>query len=572
MSSEQSFMKAAFFGVVAEDLLFPFPSLAESEQDTLRAVLDRVRRALADTDSTQIDRERRIDEPTIERSRAAGLFGLVIPARYGGLGLTNFGCARVAQELGARDPSVALFLLTHNAIGARSLLSFGNDEQKQRYLPRLARGESVAAFALTEQASGTDAGTIRTHAELDPATGNYLLGGEKPWVTNGAEAELFTVFARTSRPDEGHKPRLTAFLVERGAGVSTGERLETLGVRGVSVTPLNLDGVTLGKEAVLGDAGRGYRVAVAVLNDARIALAASNFGQARALLDRTVRHVAKRRSFGRAIGEFPIIKDKIAKMMSDCYAVESMIYSTAALADQGVEDYSLESAICRVASVESLWRVVNESLHVVAGRGYVAGDGFERSLRDARVGFVLDGTNETLRCFIALAGLRGPGSRLEEVESAMLEPLKGFGLLRRFAPRRVREALRRERLTRASPLLGREAVMFEECVDALQEASLRVLREHGREIAEIQYAQKRLANVAIDLYALAACLARTTLALDNRGETGARRELDLTTMFASAAHARMKSHLKRLFTNDDELRKLIAARAYTDGGYPFEVV
>ncbi len=572
MSKEQSFMKAAFFGVVAEELIFPFPGLSTEEKQNLHSLVDQLRRfSEAEVDAAEIDCERAVSERVLSGITELGLFGLGVPEQFGGVGLGHTAHARVIQELAAVDASLALMLATHGAIGVRSLVSFGTDEQKQKYLPRLASGELLAAFALTEHASGTDAATIRTEARFDEAAGVWRLNGTKPWVTNGDKAGLITVFARTSRPDQGHKPRLTAFLVERGKGVESGRRHMTLGVRGAGVTPVHFDDVELGPEDVLGEPGKGYKVAMAVLNDARLVLSASMFGQARAIVNRIVSHVQERRSFGRVIGEFPILKDKIAKMMADAFAVESMTYLTTGLADRGVEDYSLESSICRVASVEALWRVVNEAMQIVAGRGYVEPDSLERHLRDARVGFVVDGTNETLRCFIALSGLRGPGEKLGEVESAMYEPLKGFGLLRRFAPQKLREALRRERLTRAHPLLAREAVMFEEATDELHQGAMRALRDHGREIAEMQYTQKRLANVAIDLYALAACLSRASAAIESRGEGGAQREIDLCTMFATAAQGRMRAHLARLEHNDDELRKAIASRAYTDLGYPFDV-
>ncbi len=564
-------MKAAFFGVVAEDLIFPYPTLPDAEAKTVHELSAGITRALEPSDPAEIDRSREIPEPVLESLRKAGAFGTYMSKDVGGAGLSVLGATRIAQDVAEHNPAIALMLLTHGAMAARAIGLYGTDEQRKRYLPDLASGRISSAFALTEHASGSDAATTRTQAMRDGSSKGYVLDGEKSWVSNGGRAGLYTVFARTNRADEGHKPALTAFVVPRGEGVSVGEHHRTLGVRGLGVTPVRFEGVALSDDQVIGDVGKGYRVAMAVLNDARIALAAVSFGQARSLLNKIVHHVEHRRSFGRAIGEFPIIKDKVAKMMAECYAVESMVYLTAGLADRNVEDYSLESAICRVASVESLWRVVNEALQVVAGRGYVEGGGFERALRDARAGFVFDGTNETLRCFIALSGLRGPGERME-MDSALLEPLKGFGLLRRFAPQKLREALRRERVAKAHPLLSRESVFFEEAVTEFHAAATRALKEHGREIAEMQYTQKRLANVAIDLYALAACLSRTSMAIESRGESGARRQIDLTTMFASGAQSRMRAHLRRSEHNDDELRKLIAARTYTDGGYPFDVI
>ena len=325
-------------------------------------------------------------------------------------------------------------------------------------------------------------------------------------------------------------------------------------------------------DAILGEVGRGFRVAMEVMTDARVALSAWLFGQLRSLVSWSVARVQDRRSFGRVIGEFPIVKNKVAKMLADAFAIESMTFLTAGLIDNGVEDTSLESSLTRIAASEALWRTANEAMQIAGGSGYGTALPLERRLRDARGGLVVDGTNETLRCFVALSGLRAPGERLAGVERAMVEPVKGFGLLRDFALRKVRGAIRRERMTRAHPLLGREAVMFEEGTDALQRAAERALRDHGREIAEVQQAQLRIANVVMDLYALAACIARTTLAIEERGESGARREIDLTSMFAAAARARMEENLARLEHADDALRKAIVSRTYTDGGYPFDVI
>lgn len=567
---EQSFMKALFFGVVPEDLVFPYPQLAPAERQETRRLVSEARRFLdGAADPDRIDRTRAIPDELLDGLRRIGLFGMGIPTEHGGLGLSATAQARVIEEVAAVDASLALTLLAHVAIGTRGLLLFGTEEQKRQLLPALASGERIAAFALTER-SGSDAGGIRCRVAPDPAGGQRIVG-EKPWVTNGKIADLITVVARTSRLDEGEKPRLTAFLVDKGAGVHPGPRHETLGVRGADVSTLQLD-VVVPDDRVLGEGGKGFKVAMAVLSEARPALSAAMVGQAKTIVNQTVELLGSRRSFGRVIGEFPILKEKISKMMSDLYAIESMTYLTTGLADRGIEDCSLESAICRVASSEALWRVVNEAMQVAAGGGYLSTSPLGRQMRDARAGFVLDGTNEILRCFVALSGLRGPGMRLSEVVGAMNEPVKGFGLLRDFALRKVREAFRRERVTRSHPLLAREAVIFEEITDELSRVAHRALRDHGAEIAEMQYTQMRIANVAIDLYALVACLSRTTLAIEQRGESGASRQIDLTTMFARAANARMQQNLARLEHNDDELRKAIAARTYTDRGYPFDVL
>jgi len=197
---------------------------------------------------------------------------------------------------------------------------------------------------------------------------------------------------------------------------------------------------------------------------------------------------------------------------------------------------------------------------------------YERTLRDSRINLIFEGTNEILRCFVALSGMQGPGKELADVVRAMREPIKGFGLLSDFAVRKARTTLRRERMTRAHPVLSKEAVIFEEYTSELMKNVDKVLRKHGREIAEMQYTQKRVAEMAIDLYAVAACLSRTTRAIEKRGEEGARREIDLTTIFVANAEQRLAEIVRSFDKNDDELRKSVAARTYTDGGYPFDVI
>jgi acyl-CoA dehydrogenase family protein 9 len=237
-----------------------------------------------------------------------------------------------------------------------------------------------------------------------------------------------------------------------------------------------------------------------------------------------------------------------------------------------VEDYSVEIAICKEYGSEALWRVVNETLQIAAGIGYMQEYPYERMLRDSRINLIFEGTNEILRCFIALSGMQGPGKALAEVAMAMREPIKGFGLLTDFAIRKARSALGRERLTMHHPLLNREAVLLEEYTADLAKSVEKVLRKHGKNIAEMQYTQKRAADMAMDLYAIAATVARTTRAIHKRGEEGARRELDLTSIFVGLAEKRLADNVAAFDKNDDELRKDVAAKTYTDGGYPFDVI
>jgi acyl-CoA dehydrogenase family protein 9 len=570
--SKESFLKSLFSGVIPDGVVFPWPELPVAAADTLHLLLDAVRKFCAQrVDSALIDRQYAIDPSVLQGLRELGVFGLAVPKEHGGLGLSQTAYARVIQELAAADASVALTVGAHQSIGLQALLLFGTEEQRRRFLPRLASGESLAAFALTEPGAGSDAAAIQTRAV--PTEGGYLLSGSKLWVTNGGLADLFTVFARTSSPEEGAKPRITAFLVERSERVRIGPNERKLGIRGTSTTPVFFDDAFVPEANVVGEKGRGFKVAMEVLSSGRLGLAAGCIGQCRTLLRLSTERAQERRAFGRPIGEFGFVKDKISRMLSELFALESMVYLTTGLVDGGAGDFSVESAACKVFGSETLWRVANEALQIAAGVGYMEGFPYERLLRDARIHLVFAGTNEILRAFIALSGMQGPSLELAEVSKAMREPIKGFGVLSDIAVRKARSALgRRERMVGAHPVLAGEAVIFEEYVQELAKATSKVLRRHGKDIAEMQYTQRRVADVAIDLYAIAAVIARTSRVIERRGEEGARREIDHTAIFVAQAEKRLAANVASFDRNDDELRKAIASRAYVDGGYPFDVV
>lgn len=571
-SGEQSFMKALFHGVISEEMIFPYPEMKAEERETVRLMLDSIHKFMeSSVDSKKIDREHVIPPEVLTGVRQLGLFGLSIPEQYGGLGLTTTAYARVMEEVAALDPSIAVTIGAHQSIGLKAILLFGTEAQKKKYLPRLATGEQLAAFALTEPSAGSDAASIQTRADLAQDGEGYVVNGSKIWITNGAFADVFTVFARTSA-EEGAKPRITALIVERGKGLTNGPNEEKMGIRGSSTTEIFFDDVKVPAGNVLGEAGRGFKVAMEVLNSGRLGLAAGCVGTSKRLIGMAVERTQERKAFGRTIGDFGMIKDKIARMSCETYALESMTYLTTALIDGGVHDYSLESAICKVFGSETLWMVVNETLQIAAGIGYMAEYPYERMLRDARINLIFEGTNEILRAFISLAGLQGPGHQLSEVARAMREPIKGFGLLSDFAIQRARSALGRERVDRVHPVLRKESVIFEESVTALARETMRVLRKHGKDIAEKQFVQKRLAEVAMDLYGLAAVLSRTTKIVEQRGEDGARRELDLAAGFAIIAQERLRGRLDRMEREDDELLKQIAESAYESGGYRLDTV
>jgi acyl-CoA dehydrogenase family member 9 len=568
-----SFMKSIFHGVIEESLIFPYPEMGEEERETVSMILDNVRRfGETEVDAVKIDAEHAIPPALLDKMKEMGLFGLSIPEEHGGLGLSATAYARVIQEVAAIDSSLAVTIGAHQSIGLKALLLHGTDAQKAKFLPKLATGERVAAFALTEPGAGSDAASITTRAELSEDGESYLLNGSKIWITNGGFADVFTVFARTSAPDEGVKPRITALLVERGEGLTNGPNEEKMGIRGSSTTEIFFDDVRVPAENVLGEPGRGFKVAMSVLNSGRLGLASGCLGSIKRLIQMSADRAGERKAFGRPIAQFGMIQEKIARMSAEAYALESMTYLTTGLIDAGVADYSLESAICKVYGSETLWYVVNETLQIAAGIGYMTEYPYERLMRDARINLIFEGTNEILRAFIALAGMQSPGKQLAEVAKAIREPIKGFGLLREFAVQKARGYVLRERVERVHPILAREAVIFEEGSAKIAQAVEQALRKHGRDIAEQQFVQKRIAEAAIDLYAVASVLSRTTRAIERQGEKGAQRELHLATAFCTLAQARLDERLNDMERDSDELLKEVATQTFQDGGYAFDVI
>jgi acyl-CoA dehydrogenase family protein 9 len=568
--ADESFMKGLFGGVVADAVIFPYPEPSRGEADELHAFLESFRRYAPSIDPARIDRDEVIPPEVMRGLREIGAFGLTVPKALGGTGMRMSAYARAVQEIASVDATLAMTLSAHGSLGVAAIQLFGGRELAARWLPRLASGERLAGFALAELGAGSDAASIQTRAELDGD--DFVLTGDKAWVTNGGNADVFVVFARTSPADEGAKPRLTAFVVERGPGVSSGPNEAKLGVRGASTTSVSFDHVRVPRDQVLGEVGRGFKVAMEVLTHARLSLASSCLGAGKRLLRMSVERVSARKAFGRTISEFGLVRDKIAQMTSELFALESMVYLTTGLVDAGSTDFAVESAICKVFGSETLWRVANEAQQIAGALGYMRTQPWERLLRDARIAMVYQGTNEILRCFIALSGMQGPGRSLSEVSKAMREPIKGFGLLSDFAVRKARSALGRERLSKAHPVLAREAVLFEEYTGQLGKSVDNVLRRHGKNIAEMQYTQKRVADVAVDLYAIASVISRTSRSIERRGEEGSRREMDLASVFVSSARRRLAENIAAFEENDDELRKAIAQRTCTDGGYPLDVI
>lgn len=556
-----SYAKALFSGVINDDLVFPYPA---DRDPAFEEWLEDLRRFLeAKIDAATFDREGELPEGVIEGLAERGVFGVWVPREYDGLGFSQSQFARVMGLITEHDASLTVTLGGHLSIGIKGIHLFGTEEQKRRWLPPCARGETFASFALTEPEHGSDVVHMESRAEIDD--GMWVLRGHKYWIGNAHRAGVITTFAQTPVERNGKTmDRITAFVVQGDdQGLEVG-RLWTddkLGIRASTQAELFFRGLRLDVDRVLGRPGQGFSVAMHVLNGGRIGLAAGAVGGMRTVLRDAALYAASRRQFGRPIAEFDLVRGKLARIRLDAWVAEAMVRLTAALMDKGHVDYSLESAMCKVFASEAAWRAADDALQVAGGRGYMNDRPFERYLRDARILRIFEGTNEILRTFIALAGMERLGDYLENVGHAMREPIREIGVLSAFAFHRIRDAIgaRRASVEVADPLVG-PLRYLERFVGMLHHGAETLIRRHKERVVEEQFQLARLADIAIDCYALTAAISRAQSEIEAHGARGAQEAIDHVRQFSREAGARIERAAAWIEENRDERLRRIAAR------------
>jgi acyl-CoA dehydrogenase family member 9 len=565
-------IKTLFTGHVPEDTVFPFPEVSPEEREVVSTFLGSFRDfAKAHIDPSRIDKEHRIPPEVVSGLAEMGAFGMIIPEAYGGYGFSSAAYCRVTEEIGKTDASLGILIGGHQSIGLKGLILFGTEEQKKKWLPRLATGEMIAAFALTEPEAGSDAASIRTTADYDPATDTFLLNGTKHWISNGGFAEFFTVFAKDIKLDakDEHR-RITAFVVTKDlGGVEPGPEEKKLGLKGSSTVPIELKNVRVPAANVLGERGHGFKIAVEILNTGRTSLGAGCVGGSKRMIALAAAQATQRRQFQTRIADFEIIRAKFARMVVNTYALESMVYLTAGLIDRGLADYSIEGACCKVFGTESVWIAINEALQIAGGNGFMEEYPYERALRDSRVNMIFEGTNEILRVLVALSGMKEVGDGLQEVGRALKAPLSSFGILSDYATRRVRLTLPSARLSRVHPALASESALLAKYTRVTGGAVETLLRKYGKGVISKEYHHERLANIAIDLYGWMAVISRATAALEKRGPEKAEEETRLAKLFVAGARRRIVGHLKDMDRNVDQETTAVSETAYRDLSYAF---
>jgi len=496
----------------------------------------------------------------LKKAGELGLSGVEIPEAYGGLEMDKVTAAVIADHI-AKYAGFATTWGGHTGIGTLPIVYFGTEEQKKKYLPRLAAGEIVGAYALSEASSGSDALNCRARAELSKDGKHYILNGEKMWITNAGFADLFTVFAKV----DGEK--FTAFLVEKSfPGFSIGAEEHKMGIRGSSTCPIILNDCKVPAENVLGEIGKGHVIAFNILNVGRFKLGAMCVGGARVALENSIAYAKQRKAFGKVIADFGLVREKLANMASLIYVGESLVYRTVGMMDmalneidksgvdaaketrKAIEEYAVECSIIKVWGSEMVDYVVDETVQIFGGYGFVEEYPAERAYRDARINRIFEGTNEINRLiitgFLLKRAMSGQLPLMPAIKKLMDEVLAGPALAEEVEGPLVEE---RKLVTQAKKL-----GLF---------AAGAATQKYMQAIQDQQEIMGAIADMVIESYAMESAVLRAQKIASSQGEGAAALPIALTRVYLSQAMEKIEAAARKIIAavaDGDMLRTQLA--------------
>lgn len=564
-----SFVAGLFMGRLLTELVFPYPEQSEGDRRVGDEYLSRVGAFLHEhVDPDAIDRTGEIPAHVIEGLARLGCFGMKIPKAYGGLGLSQVNYNRVISLIASYCGSTAVWLSAHQSIGApQPLMLFGTEEQKRRFLPRLAAG-TISAFALTEPGVGSDPANMETIATPIDGGESYLLNGEKLWCTNGPVADVVVVMARTPSIVVRDKERkqITAFIVERSMpGFEVAHRCEFMGLKGIQNGVLRFRDVKVPKTNILWGLGQGLKLALITLNTGRMTLPAACVGAAKRCLQISREWAKERKQWGGPIGKHEAIAAKLTHMAATIFAMDAMVWLASVLADRHTCDIRLEAAIAKLFCSEAGWRIADETLQIRGGRGYETADSLrargetpypvERIVRESRINLIIEGTSEIMRLFVARealdAHMRIVGKALDPRESPsarLRAAMRATGYYMGWWPRQWLSMLGTHRY-RWLGSLAKHLRFVERTSHQLSLALFHSAARYQTRLASRQQLLGRLVDIGADLFAMVAvCSKAQRLQERNPSNTGARKLADL---FCRYARRRIRAALHTLRDNDD---------------------
>src|SRR5579872_7057 len=479
----------------------------------------------------------------LRKAGELGLMGVDVPEEYGGLEMGKVTSAVIAESI-SKLASFSVAFSAHVGIGTLPIVWYGTEAQKKKYLPKLGTGEWIAAYALSESSSASDAMNCRTRAVLSPDAQHYILNGEKMWITNSGFADVFTVFAKV----DGEK--FSAFVIERNtAGFSVGAEEHKLGIRGSSTCPLILSDCRIPVENLLGEIGKGHHIAFNILNIGRFKLGAACVGGARNSLQDGIRYAKERKAFGKTISEFGLIQEKLAECAAGIYAGESLVYRTIGMIDAAlaqlqapanareiqkrIEEYAVECSILKVWGSEMLDMVVDHVLQIYAGYGYVEEYPAERAYRDSRINRIFEGTNEINRMiitgFLMKRAMTGQLALLPAIKTLMDEVMSGPA-----APE-----------DRDGPLAAEHRLLGNAKKLALFVAGA-ASQKYMMGLADQQEVMGALADCIMEVYAAESCMLRAEKLVAAKGEAAAKIAIAMTRHYASRSFDRVELASRRV--------------------------
>jgi alkylation response protein AidB-like acyl-CoA dehydrogenase len=550
------FAKSMFFGRLKMEEIMPYPLQDQQESAQTAALIGRVGDFLEkNVDPDKIDAEERIPPSVIEGLGKLGVLGMTVPREYGGGAFSHTAYCRVLERIARHCGSTAVVVGAHQSIGLKAVVLLGNDKQKQTWLPDLASGKKLAAFCLSEPEVGSDAANVQTRAVLSPDGGHWIINGEKKFATNSALAGMMTVMARTPLLLNGQtKEKITAFIVTPdlpGFEVVSPNRSKC-GIRGSWQGTLKFTDMRVPGDRVLGEIGKGLRVALSTLDYGRCTLCAGCLGGAKKALEMSVQRARSRVQFGRPIAEFGLIKQKIARMAETVFAMDAVTYLAAGLVDRHAGELMLETAIAKLFCSEASWQVIDDAVQIWGGEGYMREHGLERMLRDARINRIVEGASEVMTAFVALVGMKGVGEEFQSVLRAARHPVGNFGRLARFAANQWNDILLGASAPTMHAKLTAEAQALAHLTHQFACEVGRLLRTHREGILDMQLIQERVAWCAVDLYVSAAVLSKLQMMLEwGEGNGQQSRDLLIGKRFCHHAAQRIESRLHTLSNNQD---------------------
>ncbi|MGG3799207.1 acyl-CoA dehydrogenase family protein [Metabacillus fastidiosus] len=511
---------------------------------------------LEDIENHQFDKSVEL----LKKAGELGLLGADVQEEYGGLGLDKISSALITEKF-ARAGSFSLSFGAHVGIGTLPIVFFGNEQQKQQYLPSLAAGEKIAAYALTEPSSGSDALSAKTTARLNREGTHYVLNGEKQWITNSSFADVFIVYAKV---DGEH---FSAFIVEREfSGVSTGPEEKKMGIKGSSTRTLILEDALVPKENLLGEIGRGHVIAFNILNIGRYKLAVGTIGASKRLIDVSVKYASERTQFKKELVKFPLIQEKLANMAVKTYVTESSVYRTVGLFEEkmgslsreqlkdpkeiaaSIAEYTIECSLNKVFGSETLDYIVDEAVQIHGGYGFMAEYEVERAYRDSRINRIFEGTNEINRLLV-------PGTFLKKAmkgELPLFQKAKEIQKeLMMFIPEEPGEGL-----------LDQEKYLLENAKKIALVTAGAAVQKYGQSLQDEQELLVNIADIIGNIYAMESAILRTEKALSATGDEKNKLRILYTQVFCQEAINEIEADAKESLIsmeNGDSLRMLLSA-------------